>query len=296
MSSSNLFECKHCNYITTIRFNFNKHLESKKHYNKLNSIKKQFICNNCDTVFNNNVSLWRHKKKCVSDNQLNNEEKVTMLQLLKENSEVKQQLQTTNELLVELIKTTKNTNNINNVNNINNIDINNNSNNNNNNNTFSLNLFLNETCKDAMNIDDFLQSIEVTIPDLKRLGKYGYVEALSTMLISNLNNIDVNKRPMHCSDVKRETIYIREEDGWEKDNQQKEKINKVLIELTRLNTIALQSIYQEVYPDCLTNHKSKEHKEYGEIIYNAFGGSKGDTTKLNKHIIRNLVKEIKINK
>lgn len=294
MSSSNIFICQHCNYSTTIRFNFNKHLESKKHYNKLNSIKKQFICNNCDTVFNNNVSLWRHKKKCVSDNQLNNEEKVTMLQLLKENSEVKQQLQTTNELLVELIKTTKNTNNINNVNNINNIDINNNSNNNNN--TFSLNLFLNETCKDAMNIDDFLQSIEVTIPDLKRLGKYGYVEALSTMLISNLNNIDVNKRPMHCSDVKRETIYIREEDGWEKDNQQKEKINKVLIELTRLNTIALQSIYQEVYPDCLTNHKSKEHKEYGEIIYNAFGGSKGDATKLNKHIIRNLVKEIKINR
>ena len=146
-----------------------------------------------------------------------------------------------------------------------------------------------------MSIDDFLDSIEITITDLKRLGKDGYVEALSTLLIDNLKEIDITKRPIHCSDLKRETIYIKDLYGWEKENTHKVRLNKVLNEITRLNTIALQGIYQKTYPHCLSDHKSKEHKEYGEIVYNAFGG-KGDLERLNKIIIHNLVKEIRIQK
>ena len=216
--------------------------------------------------------------------------------LIRENSEFKdtiviqqQQQQETNKLMMELVKN----NNSNQNNNVNNLVINNTSNTTTNN--FNLNLFLNETCKDAMNIEEFLDSIEITIPDLKRLGKCGYVEALSNLLITNLKNIEYNRRPMHCSDVKRETIYIRDKRKWEKDNEQKERINELLDQVTRMNTIALQDIYQKQYPDCLTNHTSKEHKEYGEIVYNAFGG-KGDTDSLNKFIIKNLIKEIKIEK
>lgn len=236
--------------------------------------------------------------------------------LIKENSEFKdtimmqqQQQNETNKIMMELVKsntngtpnstptsvTTTTTNGITNGNNnVNNLVINNNSNTTNNN--FNLNFFLNETCKDAMNIEEFLDSIEITIPDLKRLGKCGYVEALSNLLITHLKNIEYTRRPMHCSDVKRETIYIRDKRKWEKDNEQKERIHELLHCVTRMNTIALQDIYQKTYPHCLTNHNCKEHKEYGEIAYNAFGGSKGDTDKLNKYIIKNLIKEIKIDK
>lgn len=224
--------------------------------------------------------------------------------LIKENSEFKdtillqqQQQLETNKLMIELVKGNTNDNtssSTNGNNNVNNLVINNNSNNTNNN--FNLNFFLNETCKDAMNIEEFLDSIEITIPDLKRLGKCGYVEALSNLLITHLKNIEYTRRPMHCSDVKRETIYIKDKHKWEKENEQKERIHELLICVTRMNTIALQDIYQKKYPHCLTNHKSKEHREYGEIVYNAFGGSKGDTDKLNKYIIKNLIKEIKIEK
>ena len=229
--------------------------------------------------------------------------------LFKENSEFKdtimmqqQQQNETNKIMLELVKSNTNPNSTmtsttngitNGNNNVNNLVINNSNTTNNN---FNLNFFLNETCKDAMNIEEFMDSIEITIPDLKRLGKCGYVEALSNLLITHLRNIDYTRRPMHCSDVKRETIYIRDKHKWEKENEEKKRLNKFLLGVTRLNTIALQDIYQKKYPHCLTNHKSKEHKEYGEIAYNAFGGSKGDADKLNKYIIKNLIKEIKIEK
>lgn len=229
--------------------------------------------------------------------------------LIKENSEFKdtimmqqQQQNETNKIMLELVKSNTNPNSTmtsttngitNGNNNVNNLVINNSNTTNNN---FNLNFFLNETCKDAMNIEEFMDSIEITIPDLKRLGKCGYVEALSNLLITHLRSIEYTRRPMHCSDVKRETIYIRDKHKWEKENEEKKRLNKFLLGVTRLNTIALQDIYQKKYPHCLTNHKSKEHKEYGEIAYNAFGGSKGDADKLNKYIIKNLIKEIKIEK
>ena len=231
--------------------------------------------------------------------------------LIKENSEFKdtimqqqQQQNETNKIMMELVKSNPNpnpnstmtstTNGITNGNNnVNNLVINNSNTTNNN---FNLNFFLNETCKDAMNIEEFMDSIEITIPDLKRLGKCGYVEALSNLLITHLRSIEYTRRPMHCSDVKRETIYIRDKHKWEKENEKKKRLNRLLLGVTRMNTIALQDIYQKKYPHCLTNHKSKEHKEYGEIAYNAFGGSKGDADKLNKYIIKNLIKEIKIEK
>lgn len=236
------------------------------------------------------------------DRKFNGVENITMLQIMQQmceqNMQLKEQLQEqhkefqeqqqkTTEIMMELVKTNNNNSSINNI------AIN--SNNTSNTNNFNLNFFLNETCKDAMSIDDFLDSIEITITDLKRLGKEGYVEALSTLLIDNLKEMDITKRPMHCSDLKRETIYIKDLYGWEKENSHKARLTKVLNEITRLNTIALQGIYQKAYPHCLTDHKSKEHKEYGEIVYNAFGG-KGDIEKLNRIIIHNLVKEIVIRK
>jgi len=380
MSGFKIYECPNCNYVTDVKFNYQKHLESKKHIKKAHLLKKKFSCSTCFEKFNNNVSLWRHKKKCIKkydydgdididydsefeayindeldaelddefdaelgaeldteldteldhelDHELDDEykaeidrkfeaeidrkfegkENVTMLQIMQQmceqNMQLKEQLheqqkefheqqkefqEKTTEMMMEIVKSNNNVNN-----NVNNIAINCN-NTSTNTNHFNLNFFLNETCKDAMSIDDFLDSIEITISDLKRLGKDGYVEALSALLIENLKEIDITRRPMHCSDIKRETIYIRDLKGWEKENSHKVRLNRVLNEITRLNTIALQGLYQKMYPHCLTDHKSKEHKEYGEIVYNAFGG-KGDLDQLNKIIIRNLIKVIKIQK
>jgi hypothetical protein len=164
-----------------------------------------------------------------------------------------------------------------------------------NNNTFNLQFFLNETCKDAMNITEFAESIEVGIKELKNLGKKGYVEAISSLIIDNLNKLDITKRPMHCSDVKRDNTYIKTNNVWEKENEDKKKTQKLILEVQRANTRALQDKYQEKYPQCMSDYNSKEHIEYGEIAYQAFGG-KGDCDELNKKIIRRIRKEISINK
>ena len=187
--------------------------------------------------------------------------------------------------LIELVKSGNNNNTINNT-----------TINCNNNNTFNLQVFLNETCKDAMNIEDFLESIVVTIPDLKKLAKFGYVEGISGLLIKNLNDIDITKRPLHCSDVKRETVYIKENDKWGKDSEQKERLKKVIRELSKLHTRALTGQYKDTFPQCMTDYNSKEHDEYGKIAYEAFGGSCKNPEAQNRSVIRKIVNQIKIEK
>ena len=132
-----------------------------------------------------------------------------------------------------------------------------------------------------MNIDEFIDSIEISIEDLKHLGKIGYVEGISDLFMKNLEELDITKRPLHCSDMKRETVYIRDKNLWTKENDQKVRLTKVATDIVRLNTIALQNKYQEMYPNCLTDVKSNEHKEYGKIAYEAFGGLL-DIEKANK--------------
>ena len=163
------------------------------------------------------------------------------------------------------------------------------------NNNFNIKLFLNETCKDALNIEDFLESIVISIPDLKYLANGGYVEAMTNVMIKNLKDLEINERPMHCTDVKRETIYIKDKNIWEKDNDQKAILNRTLVELSKKNTRALTGIYKETYPCCMTDRNSKEHREYGEIAYQAFGGKK-TVENQNKSVIRKLAKEIKIDR
>ena len=255
--------CQMCNYKTDRRFCLNKHLKSTKHLRNEENNKYQKENETKDTIIST--------IKTQFDNLHND------IVSLKETLNNNQQL-TSN--------TITNSHNINNINNINNK---------NSHNTFNLQFFLNETCKDAMNITEFVESIEIGINELKYLGKKGYVEAISSLIINNLNKLDITKRPMHCSDVKRENIYIRTKHAWEKENKEK-KLTTILIEdVQRANTIALQSKYQDEFPQCMTDYNSKEHKEYGEIVYQAFGG-KGDADELNKKIIRKIVKEMLIDK
>jgi hypothetical protein len=169
-------------------------------------LKKTYFCD-CGRLFNTNSGLWKHKKLCNNEDIKNNEndDKELIMMLVKQNSE-----------MLEVIKNgTHNTSNSHN------------NTNNSHNKTFNLQFFLNETCKDAMNIMDFVDSIKLQLSDLENVGKAGYVEGISNIITTNLKALDVTQRPIHCADKKREVLYIKDDDKWEKDDE-KTKIRKAI--------------------------------------------------------------------
>lgn len=290
--------CKLCNYNTNIKNSFIMHLETNKH--KQLEFESDNMHNN-EQNFDNGKSCKNNKNNKNYSNSKNyaNIYKKSLntndeLLINSQNNDVSQLTKLVETLVEEnkelrkiITDTNTNSNTSTNINTQNNIITQNN--------TFNLQFFLNETCKDAMNIDDFIDSIEVSIQDLKCLAKKGYVKGLSDLLIKNLEELDITKRPLHCSDVKREIIYIRDKNNWEKDSDQKMRLTSVATDITRLNTIALQNKYQLEYPNCLTDYKSKEHEEYARIAYEAFGG-KLNLDEANKKLFRNILKVVTIDK
>ena len=280
---SNEYKCDLCFYSTSLYQNFQKHLETQKHKSKMIEEKEQEI---------------------DSDN-----EKETIKMLVEEikgkDEEIKGKDEEIKELMIKMYEDQKNMyeNHIEDLKNhnvgagsiqgshntINNLT-------NNTNNTFNLQLFLNETCKNAMNIEDFVESIVIDVKDLKYLGNKGYVEGISSIIINKLSKMAIEMRPMHCTDIKRDNIYVRTDNNWEKEDANKTKTNGLIREVQRANTRALQDVYQKEYPHCITNHKSKEHKEYGEIIHQNFWGGKDNYEELNKKIIRKVAREIPVEK
>jgi len=224
--SSN-FHCKKCDYTTSIKFNYRIHLDSKKHKNNvlttndnelLGKIRKKYECEICEKIFNDRAGLWRHNKKC-SEPEISNKSP----QILNKSPEISQELILTiikqnSELQNTIIEMSKNINTTNSHNNTNNT--------NSHNKTFNLQFFLNETCKDAMNITDFVDSIKLQLNDLINVGEIGYVEGLSNIITKNLNALDITQRPVHCTDKKREVLYVKDENKWEKEDEDKIKLEK----------------------------------------------------------------------
>jgi len=160
--------------------------------------------------------------------------------------------------------------------------------------TFNLQFFLNETCKDAMNIMEFVDSVKLTLYDLEKVGEIGYVEGISDIIIKNLNELDVCKRPIHCTDKKREVLYIKDNDKWEKENDDKMKLRKVIKHIAHKNTKLIPE-YKAKHPDCIKS-ESKFSDQYNKLVVEAFGGfGDNDLDKENK-IIRQIVKEVTIDK
>jgi hypothetical protein len=291
------FLCEFCDYNTCCKKDMNKHLLTLKHKNntKINDLaiksiqkteKNLFHCENCNKKYKDNSGLWRHKKKCnpeinnnLSDNLLNNKNELINY-LINENKEIKELYKEQNGILMELCKNNTITNNMN-------------YSNNNNNNTFNLNLFLNETCKDAMNIMDFIDSVKLQLSDLENIGKLGYVDGISEIIIKNLNKLDISKRPVHCSDLKREVFYIKDKDKWEKEKEDRSIIKKVINHIAHKN-IKLIPEWKENNPDCVLYH-SKLSDKYNKIVLEAMGGS-GDSKEKEDKIIKKIAKEITINK
>jgi hypothetical protein len=167
-------------------------------------------------------------------------------------------------------------------------------NNNSYNKTFNLQVFLNETCKDAMNIMDFVDSIKLQLTDLETVGKIGYVEGISNIIVKNLNSLDETKRPVHCTDTKREVMYIKDDNKWEKENETKQKMRKVIKHIAHKNSKLLND-FQHKYPDC-GKSDSKFADQYNKLVVEAMGGKGDNDLEKEDKIIKNIAKGVTIDK
>ena len=291
------FICVNCDYKCSKESDYNKHLNTMKH-SKLINVNEQLIeksqifkCSICDKEYKSNVGLWKHKKKCIPStiteetilDASSNEMKVLsnlVLEVIKNNNELQKQNHDLQQKMFELYK---------NNNNNNNTTINSN-NTTNNNKTFNLQIFLNEECKDAMNMSEFINSIQLKISDLENIGKNGYVEGMSNIIIKHLNDTDVNKRPVHCSDAKRETLYIKEENKWEKDTLETKQMFKAVRGVDKKN-YQLLTTWKETHPKCMDS-KSNQSDEYMKVVSKVMDG---DAENVNK-VIKKVAKEVVIDK
>jgi len=230
-----------------------------------------FICE-CGRQYKYRQGLFVHKKKCnILTNEIK-EEKSVIITLLEQN----------NQLQNKIIELCKEKNYLTNINNINS-----------NNKTFNLNVFLNETCKDAMNIMDFVDSIKLQLSDLENVGKIGYIEGISNIITSNLKALDITQRPIHCTDKKRDVIYVKDENKWERD-EEKNKLRNVIKKVAFKNQRVLPQ-FKEKYPDCNTS-VSNFSDQYNKIIIEAMGGYGENDLEKEDKIIKNIAKNVLIDK
>jgi hypothetical protein len=288
------FSCNCCNYFSNKQSDFNKHLSTPKHQNKENAskmlvnasenatpvhpIQKCFVCK-CGKSYNHDSSYYRHKKKCSNQNDIdkekeqnktvNNSDKNDKLieYLLNENKEIK-------ELILEIVK--------NGITNTNTTNSHNTTHTNSHNKAFNLNFFLNETCKNAMNITDFVDSIKLQLTDFMSVGEVGFVEGISNIIVKNLNSLDETVRPIHCTDQKRETFYLKDENIWEKDDDDKKRMKQMIKSIAYKNE-KLMKTYKETYPD-YNDSESRRSDQYSKIMIEAMDCKEESREKIIKNI------------
>jgi hypothetical protein len=277
--------CEVCDFNTSNKKDFNRHNLTDKHLLLTNPNEKTpknplFTCN-CGKSYKHSSSLCGHKKKCnvktVTDSNADSFDKDQLiLMLIKENSEFKTMMMEQQTTMLKVIENgTHNTTNSHNK-------------------SFNLQFFLNETCKDAMNIMDFVDSIKLQLCDLENVGKVGYINGISSIIVKNLNLLDETKRPVHCTDTKREVLYVKDEDKWQKENENKPKIRKMIKHVTHKNTKLFKD-FKDKYPGC-EKSESKYSNTYDKLIVEAFGGKGDNYEEKEDKIIKNILKGIKIEK
>ena len=287
--SSDIFTCHNCDYNTSRKSQYDRHLLTAKHKNSLfetemkQESSEKFQCL-CGIIFTSRTTLWRHKKICTFEENKPENLKITddnlILILINQCKELRDE----NKELIEVIKNGTN----------NNYSHNNTTNTNSLNKTFNLHFFLNETCKDAMNIMDFVDSIKLELSDLENVGRIGYVEGISNIITKNLKALDVTQRPIHCADKKREVVYVRDENKWEKEDEEKKTLRKAIKRVASKNFRLLPK-FKEIHPD-YGKSSSKISDQYNKIIIESCGGSGDNDLEKEDKIIHKITTVTTINK
>jgi hypothetical protein len=283
------FYCESCDYGTCKKSSYDNHILSAKHKKSTFSNlcqpnfqqiqQSKFTCENCNKEYKDKSGLWRHKQKCNIPQNSNKSPEISqelILTIIKQNSELQQTVIEQSKTINEMSKNIQTTNS------------HNNNNTHSHNKTFNLQFFLNETCKDAMNITDFVDSIKLQLSDLIKVGEIGYVEGISNIITKNLNALDVTQRPVHCTDKKREVLYVKDENKWEKEDEDKNKIRKVIKKVMIKNQRLLPE-YKEKYPD-YNKSSSKVSDQYNTIIVESMGGRGDNDFEKENKIIKNITK------
>jgi len=299
------FYCKCCYFKCSKQCDWNRHILTRKHLkndttmtNEDEKIATGHCCDNCGKEYKYRQGLWSHSKKCQKTPKISEPEPVKnittdmsnniIMELLKQNSEFKDLLADQYKQHVESSKYM--------VDKMAEIAGKGGSHNTNcHNKTFNLQVFLNEECKDALNITDFVNQIKLQLSDLDMIGRVGYTEGMSKIIVRNLKDLDISKRPIHCSDLKREIMYIKDKDAWEKENGENVKIKNAIKFIEHKNIKQLPE-WKEKNPES-EDYDSQKHMDYHKIIIESMGGATNeDDNKKREKIIRNIAKEVVIDK
>ena len=320
-----VYKCESCDFVCGKQSDYDRHITTRKHFrsmhgNKKNAVDTQkhpeiFECS-CGNVYKHLSGLSRHKKNCryVEDDKEEEPEKKEedkeetkqpistdmFFQLMKQNQDLqnllieqqkyqseqqKQQAEQQKEH-IELQKTVQEM--IPKIGNITNTNCNNT------NNTFNVQLFLNEQCKDALNLTEFLRSLRVGLDDVMKIGELGYSEGLSRIMVDGLKNLSITERPIHCTDTKREVIYVKDDNIWEKEKEGNPKLQKSIKYLANKNEYIMKTEWADKHPHW-EEDDTNDNREYHRLAMNMLGGTDDQET-LNKKIYKNILPEVKLDK
>jgi hypothetical protein len=293
------FYCEKCDFLCYMKCDWERHIMRAKHLSsvtgndlEIKKLKKTYSCD-CGKIFKTNSGLWKHEKACKTkktENEiviskktnLNDEEMLDMI--IQDNKDLKnilmEQMKENNELKNMMMKVIENGTH--------------NTYNNSNNKTFNLQVFLNETCKDAMNIMDFVNSMEIELDDLEKVGELGYVNGMTNIILKNLKALDVTKRPVHCTDAKREILYIKDDNKWEKETENKDKMKLALKYIVHKNA-KMFNVFKAKYPDCIKSYSTR-CDQYNKLVVEVLGGKGDNENQNNEKIIRRIAREVTIDK
>ncbi len=308
------YNCEPCGFTTDNKTDYERHLTRKKHITKCvsmsehqSSVSNTYACPSCYKTFKCRTSIYKHKAICKATETASGSEPTVppvssfhttipvpttpsekhfcetltknftdmMMMMFQQNAEFQ------SKMIMEMCKNGGMSNSHNTTNNMANNTINSN------NNSFNMNLFLHDKCKDAMNMKDFVNSIQLNLTDLENVERDGYVKGMSNILIDNLQKMDVYKRPVHCSDVKRDTLYVKEDDEWARDGPDHPKMVNAVLAVEHKN-VALVSEWAKANPRCM-NSSSKENERYMKLSKAATDGEKeGNIAKVIKRVAKNV--------
>ena len=297
------YYCEKCDFTCSKKYNWERHISTSKHTEEIfghnfgakgeTSEIYEHVCQYCNQKYKTNSGLWKHTKKCIQTNKTKmiidviKDDKNVQDFLMEQNKQLIEQLSQQNKQLIEqnnkLIELSQG----------NTIGTMNNTINTNSNNKFNINVFLNETCKDAINLTDFVNQITLSLEDLEETSKVGYVEGISNVIIRNLKDIGCKERPIHCNDYKRDVLYIKDDNQWVKDN--KEKLTNAIKIVANKNIKQIPN-WQKANPE-YNNPKSKQNDKYMKMLCEVMSGSSKEEHQKNYNkIIKNISKEVMIDK